>query len=594
MSLLEQASLVITPNAVKESKLYSVVPSDGSGDMNVVRATTATRVNSAGLIEVVPRNLLTYSEEFDNAYWVKRRITIVQNSIIAPDGNLTAYKLIDDTTASATHQISRSVSVASGAHTMSVFAKKGEYNFIRFWEDSQTGRQAFFNLDTGVATNVNTDSVSIVDFGNGWYRCIATINIPSAGNFGFRINLTPNGTTTAYNGTGTNGVFLWGAQLEQGSIATEYFPTTTRLNIPRIDYTNGSCPSLLVEPQRTNLALYSEEFNSAYWTKTGLTIIANNTTSPDGNLTADKIVGNASAGDKIAFRILLINANQAFTISAFFKKSEYKLAFLRAGGQDGQPYVIYNLDTQSIVSTSGATSTKIEDYNNGWYRVSLTLNLSSGTLLAPNVSFAPDSGYTLTANNVLQYTGDDISGGFIWGFQVEANGAAYATSYIPTVASAVTRNDDVISKTGISDLINGTEGTLFIEASSLANDGTTKYFSINNGTTSNEIVFQFTSTNNTVGIRYIVGGIPQVDASYTILNTLQFNKFAYTWQLNKFELWHNSNKIISDTLGNVATEFNRIEFKRANGTIPFYSNVKQVQLYKTALTDQECINLTTL
>lgn len=243
MSTYTDASLIVTPNSKKAGKLYALK----GADLDVVRATTATYVGSDGLnktalanevrfdytngscpsilVEPQRTNLLLRSEEFDNAYWTKTRTTIIQNSVIAPNGTLTADKLIDDTTASASHQISRVVSVSSGTYTMSVFAKKGEYNFIRFWEDVQTGRQAFFNLDTGVATNVNMNSVSIVNFGNGWYRCIATINTPSAGNFGFRINLTPNGTTTTYNGTGTNGVFIWGAQLEAGANYTSYIPT---------------------------------------------------------------------------------------------------------------------------------------------------------------------------------------------------------------------------------------------------------------------------------------------------------------------------------------------------------------------------------
>lgn len=247
MSLFEDASLIITPNGRKAGKIFALKPFNGSGDLTVVRATTATEVNSSGvivdvasnvarfdytnsscpsiLVEPQRTNLALRSEEFDNLSWSKVRTTIVQNSTISPDGNLTADKLIDDTTASATHQISKSIAVSSGLYTMSIFAKKGEYNFIRFWEDIQTGRQCYFNLDNGVATNVNMHTVSIVNYGNGWYRCIATLNIPSAGNFGFRISLTPNGTTITYNGTGINGVYIWGAQLEVGANATSYIPT---------------------------------------------------------------------------------------------------------------------------------------------------------------------------------------------------------------------------------------------------------------------------------------------------------------------------------------------------------------------------------
>ena len=108
MSLLDTASLIVTPNGYKEGTLYSVIPSDGSGDMSVVRATTATRVNSAGLVELVPYNLLQYSEQIDNADWLKSNSPIITTNIaIAPNGTMTAdgiqspsgtnYKVIDST-----------------------------------------------------------------------------------------------------------------------------------------------------------------------------------------------------------------------------------------------------------------------------------------------------------------------------------------------------------------------------------------------------------------------------------------------------------------------------------------------------------------
>mgnify|MGYP000875625852 CR=1 FL=1 len=95
MSLLDTASLIVTPNGYKEGTLYSVIPSDGSGDMSVVRATTATRVNSAGLVELVPYNLFEYSEQFNNAAWNNTSgVTITANSAIAPNGTMTADRLV--------------------------------------------------------------------------------------------------------------------------------------------------------------------------------------------------------------------------------------------------------------------------------------------------------------------------------------------------------------------------------------------------------------------------------------------------------------------------------------------------------------------
>jgi hypothetical protein len=95
MSLLNEASFLVTPNGYKEDKLYAAIPTNGDGDMTFTRAGTATRVNEAGLIELVPYNLLSRSEEFDNAVWIKGSgVSVTANTTIAPDGTLTADTLI--------------------------------------------------------------------------------------------------------------------------------------------------------------------------------------------------------------------------------------------------------------------------------------------------------------------------------------------------------------------------------------------------------------------------------------------------------------------------------------------------------------------
>ena len=125
MSLLEQASLVVTPNSYKESKLYSVIPNTTLGDMDVVRATTATRVNEQGLIEVVPRNLLTYSEQFANGVYITTDSTITANTSISPNGTTTADTLTEGIT-NDLHRIRQNFNVIIGnVYTLSVFCKAG-------------------------------------------------------------------------------------------------------------------------------------------------------------------------------------------------------------------------------------------------------------------------------------------------------------------------------------------------------------------------------------------------------------------------------------------------------------------------------------
>jgi hypothetical protein len=248
MSLLDTASLVVTPNGTKAGKLYSVVPSSGAGDLDVTRATTATRVNSSGLIESVasnvPRldytngscpsilvepqrtNVITYSEDFTNVSWAKADTNVTSNSIVAPDGNTTADKLTPNTS-NTLHIATKSSLATTGVKTFSIFAKQGGYKNILVWFDTHSGGVGV-NLDTlNVFRNQNLISHEVKQFANGWVYISITANIAILSNP--TIYIADNSSTPQlfFSGDGTSGVYLWGAQLEAGSYATSYIPTTS-------------------------------------------------------------------------------------------------------------------------------------------------------------------------------------------------------------------------------------------------------------------------------------------------------------------------------------------------------------------------------
>ena len=285
---MERPSIAIIPSAYKTGVLAAVLPNNGIADLDFTRGSIATRVNAQGLIEEVgvnvPRldyssggcpslllepqsiNLITYSEDFSNESWVKLASIISSNSIISPKGELTADTIIDDT-ANTTHRFYQLISLsASTDYAVSVFAKKGTNNFIqlslRNSSDSSTASYVF-DLENGVlgeiieSGNGNIVGGKIEDYGNGWYRCTIIGNITTAPNqYSVMLADSASGNTfgvngmVTYLGTGTNTVYLWGAQLEQQSSDTSYIPTQitqiTRLeDAPSLDLTPFNITSII-------------------------------------------------------------------------------------------------------------------------------------------------------------------------------------------------------------------------------------------------------------------------------------------------------------------------------------------------------------
>jgi hypothetical protein len=227
-------------------------------------------------------------------------------------------------------------------------------------------------------------------------------------------------------------------------------------NVPRIDYTGGGCGKLLLEPQRTNLALYSEQFDNAGWTKLNATISANAATSPDGTQNADKLVESATSAIHYCETSVSVISGQSYSYSVYAKQGERHIT-LQGSAPTNSAYATFNLST-GVVGASAVGSASIIDAGNGWYRCTLTFT-SAATSVANMAVLLADSP---TAGRSSSYSGNGTSGVFLWGAQLEAG--AYATSYIPTWgAAAVTRLADACSKTGISSLIGQTQGTLFLD-----------------------------------------------------------------------------------------------------------------------------------
>jgi hypothetical protein len=564
MSLLDTASLIVTPNAVKEGKLYSVIPSDGSGDLSVTRATTATRVNSAGLVELVPYNLCDYSE--DQTQWTSQdETTVTANSTTAPNGTLTA-DTVTPTAVNTDHYRGIVLSSQVGELTAFIYVKPNGYNFFDWgiWNGSQYLVRATFDLVNLTYTFTNAGTATIESVGNGWLKCGISGSNASLSTIALYYRVRPTGGTGGFTGNGTSGAFIWGAQLNIGSTALPYQKTETRLNIPRLDYSNGTCPSLLVEPQRTNVLDYSSSFNSGFWLTFNGSVTGNTTISPDGTTTADTLTSNATTGGSV-YR--LVNTSGTNTASCFFKAGTSNLCNI---GFSNGANVTYNLSTQAI-TTSGSITGSIEDFGNGWYRCIATITATS-TFIA-------------FANNGT--TGTTI---FLWGAQLEAG--SYATSYIPTTSASVTRNADVISKTSISSLIGQTEGTIFGEIYAKQVGSAQNWFEINDGTSANWIFIGKEGTKMRGFIR--ANATTYFDnTSFTITDNAPM-KVALAYKSGNYALYINGTQIASGSSS--FTISNTISVVGFNNLIAVgdSSQFKAAALWKTRLTNTQLAQLTTI
>jgi hypothetical protein len=570
MSLLTTASLVVTPNAGEEGTLFSIIPDTGLGDMSVTRATTATRVNSAGLVELVPYNLLQRSQEFNVSPWVKIEATITANDTAAPDGTLTADKLIA-TSANSSHLTYQGFGAQAQTYTFSAYAKKGEYDYLIVRLDNDiTVTKTWFNLSNGTIATTEGGSPTITNVGNGWYRVTVTYSSASAQViYGVLFNSNADNVSD-FLGDGTSGIYIWGAQLVEGSSALDYFATETRLNIPRLDYSNGSCPSLLVEPQRTNLCTYSEDFTNVVWGKFLTTITPNTTISPSGIQNADTFETSSNSSGVLFINSFVTSGDKTFSIYA--KKGSNDI--LDMGFTDVTDFTArFNLSSGTLVSqTSGLTST-ITSVGNDWYRLTVSKNISAlGSIFLINT--------TPSINKTM----------FLWGAQLEAG--SYSTSYIPTTSASVTRNADVIEKTGISSLIGQTEGTALLDFQ-FNGEGESIILDIAaSGLSPQNRIILYQPNTTIVQFIILINDSDTVNISSNAYSVGQRLKVGIAYKANDFAFYINGVQIGTDTSGSVPST-SRINIgNRQDFTYPASISVNEFYLSKTRLTDDQLELLT--
>jgi hypothetical protein len=580
MSFYSDASLVLIPSGYKDQKVYSAVPTDGSGDMSFSRASSATRVASNGLIEKVRTNLLLQSNTFSTT-WDLGVITATGGQS-GYDGSSNAWLLTKD--ANAFRAIEQSVTIG-GIYTFSVYAKANTATNVHL-RDLVNSAGATFNLTTGTISDMTASAASINSVGGGWYRCSVTVGTAT----------TILGLYVDFSVATAGSIFIQNSQAELGDIATDYIATTTTAvsvgpvsGLPRLDYLNSTCPKLLLEPQRTNSWVNSE--NASSWVALDINTTSNSITSPDGNQSADTVTSNTTSSvHVIGSENISFTSGTTYSSSIFVKANTGRYVQLLGGGSsfDGNSYANFDLQTGTITFTGSSATAKIVSYGSGWYRCEISASAES----TANDRFY--FGVITTATAARGEVHTTALSYYVWGGQTETG--AYATSYIPTLGTSVTRVADSAFKTSATSVIGQTEGVLYSEfvVNGFADFGTA--ICINNGTTSESIWLTLFAggtlraevfTSSTVTATFILSG----------LSVGQTYKAAFGYAANNFAFFVNGVQVgTTDTSGAVPVGMNRVDF---DYTLPssFVQSaiaIKQALLFKTRLTNESLAALTSL
>ncbi len=460
-----------------------------SGDnlITFTRTSPATYVDSEGIIRTAGANLFAYSEEFNNT-WVGNEVTINPNVAIAPNGSNTADELVPSTNNNA-HYIYKNVlnSISKNTfYTQSIYAKANGYDTLEVYTNTIYNSFVFgytkFDLTNGKIifnTGGTSKTASIKDVGNGWYRCSVTDITTSSVTSGSMRTYWYVNQSASYAGDGTSSIYLWGAQLEEGSSVSDYVKTTNTLNyIPRYDHDpeTGESLGLLIEESRTNSLPYSNTLtgNGATgdgWgknTSTGLpttevTLQPNAEIAPDGTFTASKLIQAPTAGLQRWWYFNFAPRATGWTGSIFAKAAESDRIVLNVGFGGASVQAIFDLSNVTATYNGNGTYTSnttqtITPYPNGWYKCSISTTVDFGF----NVYYQL---YFIDENNNTSFQGDGVSGIYVWGAQLEQ--ATFPTSYIPTdgTPGGIVRGADVASITGtnFSSWYNQSEGTVFAD-----------------------------------------------------------------------------------------------------------------------------------
>ena len=388
-------------------------------------------------------------------------------------------------------------------------------------------------------------------------------------------------------------------RVDQNGLVESTSANQARLSRNFIDGVVQPDPFLLLEPSRRNIFTYSEDFSSGISLPSSSVVTSNDTTSPKGDVGADKLTHSASSG-AYAAKTLSMTSGTTYSVSVFAKKDD--LRYLKVwvshtfGASVATEQVTFDLDIGSVQYVgSGNDSANIIEYPNGWYRCEIVTTAGGDMGYATYFAFSEDT-------NTVSITGT-VGSGYLFGGQVEDGGsgvdADYPTSYIPTTSAAVTRTADTVKLENFTDVPTDYPFTAFVDMD-VIEDETGYGFSIIDISTSDKYwsvgysedsgnLGKFRFTNRAQGTSYNFNttstyGTGRYKIAIKFISSTNFKAFIdgvevvdYTHTSSAFNT--NINDVLLGQL-------------RVAGDVGTRSNIHQFMVFNEALSDSELENLT--
>jgi len=349
---------------------------------------------------------------------------------------------------------------------------------------------------------------------------------------------------------------------------------------------DSGCGSWLFEPQSTNLFTQSELFSDSFWIKSRSTFTDNATQSPSGVNNMGFLTEDTTASNTHYMRgFVTLTDGANYTLSVFAKAKERNIICLgdNAAAQSNTG-VWFDLTNGVVLTQRSGYVGSIKDFGNGIYRCSVTYTASAARQYT-------DIALSLS-DGVNVYTGNGTSGAYFWGAQVEQQ--SYATSYIPTDGTSVTRNQDVCTNGGSAATISSTSGTLYLDIAALSDDLTFRSISLNDGTNTNSVGIRYRTNSNRVNAIIKDGNGVTLQMNVDISDITQFNKIALRYKSGDVSMYINGTEVATNSLSfSFTVALNDLSFDRGDNNDKFFGKTKAVAVFPF-LTDTELQELTTI